>query len=193
MNSTQTSFAPLPRPLNAKGDARLTGVEIELGGLDEARVAALVAERLDGRAEQEDSHIWAVSGSDIGDVAVYLDIFLRKAQKSRLRDLALDLGREVVPVEIVTEPIDMEGLARLDDLRHARLVEPAQLDLHAHAARLALGVQRLRQRGKAAHGRVVPAAARVSRRGLRARSVADLSCPQAAMISSPRGVRMGLA
>ncbi|HKL64654.1 MAG TPA: amidoligase family protein [Roseovarius sp.] len=114
-----SGFAPLPQPLNAKGEARRVGVEIELGGLDEARVAALVAERLDGRAEQEDSHIWAVSGSDIGDVAVYLDIFLRKAQKSRLRDLALDLGREVVPVEIVTEPIDMEGLARLEDLRDA--------------------------------------------------------------------------
>jgi len=114
-----SGFAPLPQPLNAKGEARRVGVEIELGGLDEGRVAALVAERLDGRAEQEDSHIWAVSGSDIGDVAVYLDIFLRKAQKSRLRDLALDLGREVVPVEIVTEPIDMEGLARLEDLRDA--------------------------------------------------------------------------
>jgi hypothetical protein len=114
-----TGFAPLPQPLNAEGEARRVGVEIELGGLDEARVARIVADRLGGRADQEDSHIWAVRESGIGDVEVYLDIFLRKAQKSRLRDLALDLGREVVPVEIVTEPLDMDGLARLDDLRDA--------------------------------------------------------------------------
>lgn len=114
-----SGWAPLPEPLNAEGRPRRVGVEIELGGLDEARVAQIVTDRLGGRAEQEDSHIWAVRESSIGDVAVYLDIFLRKAQKSRLRDLALDLGREVVPVEIVTEPLDMEGLARLDDLRGA--------------------------------------------------------------------------
>jgi hypothetical protein len=114
-----SGFAPLPEPLNAEGKPRRVGVEIELGGLDEGGVARICVERLGGRAVQKDSHVWAVEGSDIGDIAVYLDIFLRKAQKSRLRDLALDLGREVVPVEIVTEPLEMEGLARLDDLRGA--------------------------------------------------------------------------
>ena len=114
-----TGFAPLPHPLNAKGEARRVGVEIELGGLPEAEVARIVAGQLGGRAVQEDSHIWAVEESAIGTVEVYLDIFLRKAQQGRLRDLALDLGREVVPVEIVTEPLDMEGMAKLDDLRDA--------------------------------------------------------------------------
>ena len=38
-----------------------------------------------------------------------------------------------------------------------------------------------------------PASASISRRDFRARSVADFSCPQAAMMSSPRGVRIGLA
>jgi hypothetical protein len=109
----------LPQPLNAEGKPRRVGVEIELGGVSEADVARLCAEVLGGRAEQKDSHIWAVDGSDIGAIEVYLDIFLRNATKTRLRDLALDLGREVVPVEIVTEPLDMEGLARLDALREA--------------------------------------------------------------------------
>ena len=114
-----TGFAPLPQPLNAKGAPRRVGVEIELGGLPEAEVARICAERLGGRAVQEDSHIWAVEESALGRVEVYLDIFLRKAEQGRLRDLALDLGREVVPVEIVTGPLDMEGMARLDDLREA--------------------------------------------------------------------------
>ncbi|MDZ7711278.1 MAG: amidoligase family protein [Roseovarius sp.] len=114
-----TGFAPLPQPLNAKGEPRRVGVEIELGGLPEAEVARIVADRLGGRAVQEDSHIWAVEESALGRVEVYLDIFLRKATRSRLRDLALDLGREVVPVEIVTEPLDMDGMAKLDELREA--------------------------------------------------------------------------
>jgi len=110
-------FAPLPQPLNAKGDPRLVGVEIELGGLPEAEVARLCAEAVGGTIKQVDSHIWHVEDSRIGRLEVYLDIFLRKAQKSKLRDLALDLGREVVPVEIVSEPLDLEGLAQLDALR----------------------------------------------------------------------------
>lgn len=114
-----TAFAPLPQPLNAKGDPRLIGVEIELGGLPEAQVARLCAATLNGSAAQTDSHIWRVENSEIGQIDIYLDIFLRNAQKSKLRDMALDLGREVVPVEIVTEPLDLKRLARLDDLRNA--------------------------------------------------------------------------
>ncbi|MBC7180855.1 MAG: amidoligase family protein, partial [Roseovarius sp.] len=114
-----TAFSPLPQPLNAKGDPRLVGVEIELGGLPVAQVARLCAETLDGTASQVDSHIWRVENSQIGQIDIYLDIFLRNAQQSKLRDLALDLGRDVVPVEIVTAPLDRDGLGRLDDLRNA--------------------------------------------------------------------------
>ncbi|MBQ0749724.1 MAG: amidoligase family protein [Roseovarius sp.] len=113
-----TAFSPLPQPLNAKGDPRLVGVEIELGGLPVAQVARLCAETLDGTASQVDSHIWRVENSQIGQIDIYLDIFLRNAQQSKLRDLALDLGRDVVPVEIVTAPLDRDGLGRLDDLRN---------------------------------------------------------------------------
>lgn len=110
-------FAPLPQPLNADGVPRLVGVEIEFGGMPESDAATLCASFLNGRAVQIDSHIWRVEDSEIGTLDIYLDIFLRKAQQSRLRDAALDLGREVVPVEIVTEPLDMDGLERLDALR----------------------------------------------------------------------------
>ncbi|WP_294619604.1 amidoligase family protein [uncultured Roseovarius sp.] len=110
-------FSPLPRPVDAKGQPRKTGVEIELGGLGEAEVAQICAKDLGGEVCQIDSHIWRVMGSRIGKIEVYLDTFLRSAAKSKLRDLALDLGREVVPVEIVTEPLDRDGLQRLDGLR----------------------------------------------------------------------------
>ncbi|MCZ7675162.1 MAG: amidoligase family protein [Roseovarius sp.] len=112
-------FAPLPRPLNARGQPRLTGVEIELGGLDEAACAAICARRLGGTPCQIDEAIWRVDGTRIGTIKVYLDTALRHAGKSALRDAALALGREVVPVEIVTEPLDRKGLVALDGLRDA--------------------------------------------------------------------------
>jgi hypothetical protein len=110
-------FFPLPQPNDAKGQPRKTGVEIELGGLEEAAVAQICAKELGGEVEQVDSHIWRVKDSRIGKIEVYLDTFLRSAAKSKLRDLALDLGREVVPVEIVSEPLNLDGLQKLDRLR----------------------------------------------------------------------------
>lgn len=110
-------FPPLPQPDDAKGRPRKIGVEIEFGGLDEAEVARLCAQELGGTVEQLDSHIWVVNDSAIGKIEVYLDTFLRSASKSKLRDLALDLGREVVPVEIVSEPLEIKGLRKLDGLR----------------------------------------------------------------------------
>ena len=119
MVSPENSFAPLPQPDTAEGGPRLTGVEIELGGLDEARCADLCARHLGGRARQVDEAIWQVEDSRIGGLKVYLDTALRHADKTALRDAALSLGREVIPVEIVTDPLDRDGLIALDDLREA--------------------------------------------------------------------------
>lgn len=112
-------FAPLPIETNEEGRPRRTGVEIELGGLGEARCAALCAQHLGGRARQVDTAIWRVEGSEIGTLEVYLDTALREFEKTALRDAALSLGREVIPVEIVTEPLERAGLVRLDALRDA--------------------------------------------------------------------------
>ncbi|WP_037374240.1 amidoligase family protein [Sediminimonas qiaohouensis] len=116
-------FAPLPTPLNADGKPRKTGVEIELGGLSEACVAEVCTATLGGIATQGDGPFWTITQSSIGKIEVYLDIFLRKAERSALRDFALEIGREVIPVEIVTDPLDMNGLKALvglcDALRHA--------------------------------------------------------------------------
>ena len=109
-------FTPLPHPVTRDGRPRKVGVEIELGGLDEERVARLCSEVLGGEPVQKDSAVWAVEGTELGDLKVYLDTGLRDAQKTRLRDLMLDLGREMVPVEIVTEPLDPDDLPRLEEL-----------------------------------------------------------------------------
>jgi len=116
---TAPRFTPLPRPKNAEGAPRKVGVEIELGGLDEGHVARICAEVLGGRAEQGDGTLWTLHDTRIGRIEVYLDTSLRKATQSKLRDLALDLGREVIPVEIVTAPLEMAGLEALHDLTDA--------------------------------------------------------------------------
>lgn len=115
----EPDFAPLPTPLNAGGEPRKTGVEIELGGLIEARVAEICTRELGGQAVQGDGPFWTIEGSSIGKIEVYLDIFLRKAEQSALRDFALEIGREVIPVEIVTEPLEMKGLHALHGLCRA--------------------------------------------------------------------------
>ena len=126
MTSPDTPFAPLPQPETAEGKPRLTGVEIELGGLDEARCAALCARHLGSRTRQVDEAIWQVEDSRIGDLKVYLDTALRHADKTALRDAALTVGREVIPVEIVTDPLDRD--TDNDSLRDQREIRKSKTD-----------------------------------------------------------------
>lgn len=109
-------FAPLPQPTAADGSKRLIGVEIEFGGLLEDRVAQIVTDTLGGEAKQQDGPFWTVKNSAIGNVEIYLDTALRKAGQTALRDAALRLGREVIPVELVTEPLTMDGMGHLQTL-----------------------------------------------------------------------------
>ncbi|KEO54231.1 amidoligase family protein [Thioclava pacifica] len=109
------AIAPLPKPDNAKGKPRRTGVEIEFAGLTEERIAHIAADALGGEAGKVDGSDWQVTGSKIGDLQIYLDIFLRKEADSTLKEFGLRVGREVIPVEIVTDPLPREGLLQLSD------------------------------------------------------------------------------
>lgn len=110
------SFTPLPIPNAEDGKPRLVGVEIEFAGLPEDRVASIVKETLGGSARQGDGPFWTIEDTAIGDLEVYLDTSLRKFDQSALRDELLKLGREVIPVEVVTDPIRMDQMPHLQDL-----------------------------------------------------------------------------
>ncbi|WP_371060756.1 amidoligase family protein [Rhodosalinus sp. 5P4] len=116
-----TRFAPLPSPENSDGHARRTGVEVEFGGLSEIAAADVIAKHLGGRVVSVGGHDRRVEDSRIGGIDVYLDTALREklANWPRLLDAGRELAREVVPVEIVTEPLDRDGLLALDDARKA--------------------------------------------------------------------------
>ncbi|EAQ03818.1 hypothetical protein OB2597_11261 [Pseudooceanicola batsensis HTCC2597] len=116
---TQQSFPQLPRDRTDDGDPRLTGVEIEFSGLTAEEAATLAARTLGGSPSRQDAHVWSVPDSELGRLDIYLDTALRHARDTPIKRLGLDIGREVIPVEIVSEPLDREQLFRLEALRTA--------------------------------------------------------------------------
>lgn len=108
-----TKFAALPQPRNAAGDPRCIGVEIEFAGLDLDAVAGRVAARLGGTPGPVCDNVIEVEGTEIGTVRVELDTALRIPGSS---DVLRSLAQQVVPVEIVTEPLEPTELPRLDAL-----------------------------------------------------------------------------
>lgn len=115
MKEDPPAFSSLPAPEDRDGTTRRVGVEIEFSGLHEDDVAPFLAERLGGTAKKAETD-WVVEGSDLGDIQVYLDTALRKKTESSLIARGIELGRDAIPVEIVTEPLDMAGLGRLQAL-----------------------------------------------------------------------------
>lgn len=112
MNDSQ--IAPLPHPLTEKGDPRLVGIEIELGGLKEDEVAAIIADTFSGTLKERDGKT-NVETARLGDLQVYLDTRYRETLDD-LGDLAKDIAGAVVPVEIVTQPLDPALIETLDTL-----------------------------------------------------------------------------
>ena len=111
-----SELAALPTPTNAEGAPRRVGVEIELGALDESRVTEILCETLGGEAEKVHGKGWKVKGSRLGDLQVYLDSrYLDDDDNRRLAQVLREVARNVVPVEIVTEPILPDQIAEFDE------------------------------------------------------------------------------
>ncbi|NBD29580.1 MAG: hypothetical protein GVY31_06020 [Alphaproteobacteria bacterium] len=106
-----TAFKPLPL-----GADRRAGIEIEFGGLTEAQAARIARDLLGGEIDQTDDHDLRLSGSALGDLKIYLDTALRDRIDGPLAEIGLDLSRAVVPVEIVTPPLDFDQLPDVDRL-----------------------------------------------------------------------------
>lgn len=130
----------LPRQaLNADGEPRQVGVEIELGGLDLDVIAARILEVVGGERDLESNSPYETTlrGTRIGDVRVELDALLFREFKLRgfLNRLDLDSlrpnltetvetamateAREFVPFEIVFSPIRIGRIPELDEVAAA--------------------------------------------------------------------------
>ncbi len=114
---TPDAFASLPQAGDADGAPRRCGVEIEFSGLHEDAVAKLLTRHLGGTARQDGAD-WTLEDTRLGKLQVYLDTALRKKAENAMVARGLQLGRDAIPVEIVTEPLTMADLGHLDQLCH---------------------------------------------------------------------------
>lgn len=101
-------FLPLPVPSKSDGSPRCTGIEIELGGLTEDEVAETLRAHLGGDLSRGDGREITLGDTRLGGFKAYLDTAYRDLAEGPLAEAGLDLARQVVPVEIVTDPL-LEG------------------------------------------------------------------------------------
>ena len=120
-----TTRRPPPKDTNLAGDPRRIGVEIEFGGIDLDKAAALVRDVFGGEIAVPSPHVRAVKDTAIGDFEVELDAQLvhpgddadeieRQAKK-----LIGDLSASFVPTEIVGPPAPLDALDDFDRLIRA--------------------------------------------------------------------------
>lgn len=112
----ESGFLPLPVPVKTDGSERLCGVEIEFAGLSEADAAAILQDHFGGSVEPDGHHQLRVEGSRIGDIGVELDASFAKEGKSRIAELAVAAGRDVIPVEIVSPPLTLDQMRDFDSV-----------------------------------------------------------------------------
>ncbi|MFD1912966.1 amidoligase family protein [Halodurantibacterium flavum] len=113
-----TGFWPLPRACGPDGAPRRIGIEIEMGGLTEAEVSEIAQRLLGGDLEHRAPHKFRLTQSAVGTLRIYLDTAYRDSM-ARMGRLGVDLARNVVPVEIVTDPLPPESLPEIERLRIA--------------------------------------------------------------------------
>lgn len=112
--AARTSFTPLPYPNTSKGAPRKTGVEVEFSGLDTDETSKIVQTALGGTREGDDPFCRDIVGTTIGDIKVELDTPATKASDNTLVRKGLDVAAAVVPLEIITQPLDLDELATFD-------------------------------------------------------------------------------
>lgn len=114
MAKDTTHSLALPEPHTRDGAARLVGVEVELGGLGETRIADIAQEHLGGTARKDGPATMVLEDTELGGFKIYLDTKYRDRLSSDFGEMATKAARAVVPVEIVSDPIKPEQIADLD-------------------------------------------------------------------------------
>lgn len=127
---------PLPEQLDtASGKPRRLGVEFEFAGMPLDHISALVAQLYGGTVEPQNRFVHRVRGTCWGDFRVEIDTALLKDRayepfleavgfnmqekhyRDRVDDVLARVAGTVVPHEIVTPPIPMREIERLEVLR----------------------------------------------------------------------------
>ena len=100
-------------------------MEIEFGGIGTLETAGIICDRLGGTVEGNSPYAAVVRGTSIGDVSVELDwSWMQKAGDDgglidQTKELLAELGRDVVPTEVVAPPLEGDRIDELDSLVRA--------------------------------------------------------------------------
>ena len=121
-----------PRPERADGGERRVGVEFEFGGLRPDAIVAAITGSVGGRPERRSPVQWLVHDTTVGDLRVELDFALLQRVAEEVpgadvpewilelsewtTELAERLASLVVPWEIVTAPVPLGSLHRLEGM-----------------------------------------------------------------------------
>lgn len=128
------SFINPPIINNQDGEERAVGFEFEFTGVEMQDAAEMVSGLYGGKVEQLSGYEFKVRNSEFGDFSLELDasLFLNKKYEKVLKSVGLDVDKlknkekledtlremasTVVPFEIITPPISISNLPRMNEL-----------------------------------------------------------------------------
>lgn len=127
---------PMPEILETEtGEPRRLGVEIEFAGVPMERICNLITRLYGGTIKYDNRFVRTIHGTCWGDFQVEIDTALLKdrsytplleavgfnmrdqSSRDRVDDVIARVAETVVPLEIVTPPIPMRDVERLEKLR----------------------------------------------------------------------------
>lgn len=124
-------FPTLPDLPEGPGAPRAVGVELEFGALAPEAAAEICREIVGGTLQQVSASEWRIDESRLGHLKIYLDSAWRPGGTDRAAEMGVAVARQVVPIEVVTEPLSQTRLADVDALAGA-LAEAGAEGSRAH-------------------------------------------------------------
>lgn len=112
-------------PDDARGNGsarRRIGVEVEFGGLSARDAAHVVQGLLGGEIATADAHRFELAGTSLGDIRIELDSKYvhsdadASAFEKTVRRVAGDVSGPIIPTELITDPLPVEDLPKVDRL-----------------------------------------------------------------------------
>jgi hypothetical protein len=101
---------------------RRIGIEVEFGGLSAREAADVIRDLLGGEIATADAHRFELAGTSIGDIRIELDSKYvhsdagASAFEKKVRRFAGDVSGSIVPTELITDPLPVGELAKVDSL-----------------------------------------------------------------------------
>ncbi len=132
----KNDFKSPPSTLNPQGEERKVGYEFEFTGISMEIASEIVQDLYGGKIHQESTYIYSVKNTLFGTFKLELDAQLLRDKKyeeifeklgikistyknrESLEDSLKELASSVVPFEIITPPIHLSRMNRLNELVH---------------------------------------------------------------------------